>query len=138
MRCLVSMASFYLSARDPGAARLESDAGEMRVSSGDIGRIGQDEIKALARQRLEPASMPEFDLQPEFDCITLGNDQRCGARLDRDHARSWPLSLDRERDRPRPGAEVDDRGERALQPQIDQQLGLRPRDENSGVDRELE
>src|SRR2546421_7664564 len=133
MRCLVSMASFYLSAGDPWdsrqiwaavelfkarlrqqrahrsvlshavlkkqpasgrqvaggvpdyfpdciqavrtryqrAARLESEVREMHVSFGDIGRIGQDEIKTLARQRLEPASMPEFDLESGFDRSVL-------------------------------------------------------------------
>jgi hypothetical protein len=69
--------------RDQRAARLESEVPEVRVSLGDIGWVGEDEVEALARQRLEPASVPEFDLQAVLDRIALRDDERRGARLDR-------------------------------------------------------
>src|SRR3989449_9662844 len=59
--------------RYQGAARLESEVPEMRISFGDVRWIGHDEVEALARQRLEPAAVPELDLQAAFHRIALCN-----------------------------------------------------------------
>src|SRR5687768_10437045 len=118
--------------------RLERQGREMRVAHGDIRGIADDAFEALAGERLEPAAQAPLDVQAKFGGVLPRQRERLCARIGADHARRWKMPLERERDRARAGAQVEHRAGPARQRNVDEELGLRTRDEHRGVDRELE
>src|SRR3954468_5570977 len=105
----------------------------MRITRGDIGRIRNDEIEALAFDRREPAAMAPFDLESERQGVALRHLQCCSARFHRHDSRGGTMLLESERDRTAAGAEVEHTGEFALERELDEQLALGSGNQHRGV-----
>src|SRR6266581_532327 len=63
--------------------RLEAERVEMRIAGCHVRRVADDQIEALARQRLEPAAVAELDVEGEPYGVSLRNFERRCARLHR-------------------------------------------------------
>src|SRR4051812_497405 len=86
-----------LGTRDERGRGLESEVGKVGVPLRDVGGIADDQLEALARERLEPSPMAEFDLQAKFRRVALGDNERRCACLDGDDPGNGAMLLDRQR-----------------------------------------
>ena len=75
--------------------RLELQVREVRIARRDIGRVADDGLETLAGDRLEPAAVPQLDVEVEARRIPLRDLQRRGARVARDDARSRQVAFQR-------------------------------------------
>ncbi len=82
---------------------------QVRISGGDIRRIGDDEVEALASQGGEPVGGNERDVvDREPRGIALRQRERRNRPVGADDLRSSPRSRNGERNRARPGAQIHD------------------------------
>ena len=124
-----------------GRWRLETQVAlvEMRIALGDVGRVAGDQVEAFAGQRREPVAVAEFDVADAVAQRIAARDcERGFAGIGGDDGRTRPFPGDGERDRAAAGAEVGDARCRVdrnpRQGQLDQQLGLRTRDQGGRAD----
>lgn len=121
------------------AARLETHVAlpQVRIVAGDIGRVGHDQVEALAcRQRAVPATLDETHRGGQLPRIARGHRQRRGADIAGHHAGIAPCQGDRDGDGAAAGAQVQHRGRglsgHGLQRGFHQHLGVRTRNQHIG------
>ena len=124
------------------APRLEAQVAlsEVRVAVGHVRGVRDHEVEALARQRLEPAPLAQFDRQRQAHRVAPGDLERLGRGLGGDHPGARPVALDRERHRAAAGSQVDRARRLAVsqagERQLDQQLGFRARNQDRRAHRQ--
>ena len=114
----------------------------LEVGRLDVGRVRDDQLVRAAGEAVEEVMLDQLNGKPGSPDVLAREVERVGRDVDRGHARARMLVRDRERDRPRAGADVQharlleprDVGERPL----DDNLRLRPRDQRAPVDCERE
>ena len=122
--------------------RLEAQVAlrKMRIIQGDVRRIGDNEIESLLRHRREPVALDRANRGLEFPGIATGEEQ--GGR--RQFRRSDPRRRDFQRqgdgEAAAAGTQVEDirahPGAKLGNPQVDQKLGFRARNQHLSRDRE--
>ncbi len=120
--------------RQPRLVQL--DLGRQRGALGHVGQVRQHRVER-PRNSLEQVGLDELHVEPERGRVRPRHRERVGAQVDTDHRQIGSLLLQGERDSAAPGPDVRDPGapiER--QRDLDQQLGLGPRDQHPAVDRQ--
>src|SRR5205823_2486057 len=113
-----------------------------RIVRGDVGRVADDEIEALARERLIPVARAELDPGKRERCgVGARHGERLLRHIGRDQPPAGALAREREREGARTGAEIRDAplGRRMqCQGALHQELRLRSRDQHRRGDREAQ
>ena len=118
--------------------------GRLGLRRGKVRRVRDDQVeRGPGRQPLEPVRLMEFHASREAvrGRVLRGESERLAARVQRGDAGARESAGKRERDRPPACAQVED-GPRGLgaagDDRLDEELGLRPRDQGPAVRREAE
>ena len=123
-------------------ARLVRQRRQVRVVRRDVGRVADDEVKALVRQRAKPVAVAQVQFQPEPRRVARCDGQRVGTGIDGRHARARPLSRQRQRNGAAAGAQIEHAAARIGRQQgqrpVDQRLGVVARVEHAGIDLQLQ
>ena len=108
----------------------------------DVRRVRHDELVRPSRQALPQVVLEQLELESRPLGVLARQRERVGRDVDRGDARARVLVGDRQRDRARAGADVEDaRSLEAAQVRerpLDDDLRLRPRDQRAAVDRQRE
>ena len=108
----------------------------------DVRRVRHDQVPAFAGEPCEEIVAPELDVDTRALHVLAGEGERVLRHVDAGHAGPRVLVGDRERDRARPGADVEHaRRVGAVQQRqapLDDRLGLGTRDERPPVDGQRE
>ena len=139
-------------ATDDVEAVLAGEQRARRLVAGDLGRqrraFALRDVRGVGEHGVdlphagEQIALEERDrpVEPEPHGVGARDVQRVGARSVAQHLEVRPLLCERERDGAAAGPDVDDPGtlHAPLHPDLDEQLGLRPRHEHAPVHLELE
>ena len=114
---------------------------QVGVALGDVGRVADDQVEHAPGQRREPCALMPVDRQTQPLAVAARDRQRRRAEVDRADLRIRPPRLERQRDRAAAGAQIDQRAARRQRGQhverpVDQRLGVGPRVEHVGRDRQ--
>ena len=116
----------------PRAARNFVISGCQRrpVGVADVGQVGERRGRSARGAGSAPTSKPTRSASPSAAAFSRGQRRAPSAEVSiATTSAAGQLVGDRQRDRPRPGADVEHRRRRELERDLDQQLGLGPRDQ---------